>query len=111
MFIGIVIAYTVSSVAISNLIFSYLVPDDLRERVLARFGLFRGILLLDVILDAVPVFVLQWPVWVFHKRYARDSYRYLRWKRDRCVECDFDLRAHGAGEKCPECGTEIPEKD
>ena len=26
----------------------------------------------------------------------------------RCITCGYDLRAHQPGQKCPECGTEIP---
>lgn len=28
----------------------------------------------------------------------------------RCTQCSYDLRAHAPGQKCPECGTPIPEQ-
>jgi len=34
--------------------------------------------------------------------------RRLRRRRGRCVECGYDLRAHPAGRRCPECGR-LPE--
>ena len=38
------------------------------------------------------------------------EFRRRRWTRQRragglCAQCGYDLRAHAAGEKCPECGT------
>ncbi len=26
---------------------------------------------------------------------------------NRCVKCGYDLRAHAAGQRCPECGTVV----
>ena len=37
-------------------------------------------------------------------------YRRLRvLKTAHCASCGYDLRAHAPGEKCPECGTPVPE--
>ena len=37
------------------------------------------------------------------------SYRQCRSRRrNLCVHCGYDLRAHQPGDKCPECGTPIP---
>ena len=50
------------------------------------------------------------PIWrvirlVFHKLQQRRQRRRLA--RNLCVNCAYDLRAHAAGGKCPECGTLI----
>ena len=34
-----------------------------------------------------------------------------RKKRNHCTKCNYDLRAHKPGAKCPECGTPIPWTD
>jgi len=33
-----------------------------------------------------------------------------RWRRQRCTECDYDLRAHPGGGNCPECAAPVPVK-
>jgi hypothetical protein len=42
-------------------------------------------------------------------RVAWQRSRKRKWSRTgRCAECGYDLRAHRPGQKCPECGTEVP---
>jgi hypothetical protein len=51
------------------------------------------------LLIAPALYVRQWK----HRRKVR------RWiAAGCCAKCGFDLRAHRAGEKCPECSTVIP---
>jgi hypothetical protein len=37
--------------------------------------------------------------------------RHKRLRRGHCVYCDYDLRAHEPGQRCPECGTEFLRKE
>jgi hypothetical protein len=63
------------------------------------------------LLLAVPMaygLVLSLPWVVVVRRWGRDFRRYWRWHAYRCIRCDYDLRAHHAGEKCPECASVIP---
>jgi predicted RNA-binding Zn-ribbon protein involved in translation (DUF1610 family) len=39
-----------------------------------------------------------WVIGIFRRR------RRYRLKHALCLSCGYDLRAHGAGDKCPECG-------
>lgn len=54
-----------------------------------------------VLLAIVPAF------WVRRQLKRRQLRR--RAAHGLCAHCGYDLRAHRAGEKCPECGTAIPE--
>src|SRR6185312_11324481 len=63
------------------------------------------------------IFVLvSFPIWLFLwslllRGWKKRKARYLRWQRQQCVECAYDLRAHLAANispNCPECGTPIP---
>jgi hypothetical protein len=51
-----------------------------------------------VLLTGLPGVVGGWK-WHKARRRAREGV---------CGRCGYDLRAHKAGERCPECGTEIP---
>jgi hypothetical protein len=43
---------------------------------------------------------------------GRQRQRQQIWRRSHglCEKCGYDLRAHQPGQKCPECGTTIPDK-
>jgi hypothetical protein len=43
--------------------------------------------------------------WLGTRRSAR---RRRRLARGLCIKCGYDLRAHRAGQRCPECGTPVP---
>jgi hypothetical protein len=47
------------------------------------------------------------PIWLWVKD-VRQTRRMRKSNEQRCRKCHYDLRAHKAGERCPECGTEIP---
>ena len=40
--------------------------------------------------------------------YWRVAVRRRRSRRNCCLECGYDLRAHKPGDRCPECGTVVP---
>jgi hypothetical protein len=50
---------------------------------------------------AVPLFLCAYLCWNRRTRVTSSS-------QSRCPICGYDLRAHKPGQKCPECGTEIP---
>ncbi|MCL2639391.1 MAG: hypothetical protein FWD53_00950 [Phycisphaerales bacterium] len=54
--------------------------------------------------------VMLMPTWIFVARWRKAHDRYQRWKTNHCIACGYDLRAHKPGDKCPECGTLIPEQ-
>jgi hypothetical protein len=59
--------------------------------------------------SVVPVFaILMIPGWLFAHWWRPHFDRYHRYKNGKCMECGYDLRAHHAGQRCPECGTAIP---
>jgi hypothetical protein len=41
-------------------------------------------------------------LWLVHARASRTRAR--RARSNQCLQCGYDLRAHGEGERCPECG-------
>jgi hypothetical protein len=43
-----------------------------------------------------------------YRRVLKQSFEQEIISRRVCVACGYDLRAHQAGEKCPECGTVVP---
>src|ERR1035437_10018193 len=86
--------------------FDYLIPPAAVVEFGYRFG-FWGV---AVICGGVGVAVgvaLMIPSWILVKRCIVRYDRYHRWKKNQCVECGYDHRAHRPGEKCPECGTTI----
>lgn len=51
---------------------------------------------------SAAMFVAMIPILIVAVRHNRRQ----RWLRSgRCGECSYDLRAHSAGNVCPECGT------
>ncbi len=50
------------------------------------------------------------PMYLLIRRWGRKYRRFDRWRRQRCTECDYDLRAHAGGGTCPECAAPIPKK-
>lgn len=80
----------------------YLIPSTALGLLIARVGLLAGLLI-----SAGVGIALAIPSWIFMKRWRTSYDRYHRWKKNRCMECGYDLRAHRAGAKCPECGTLI----
>src|SRR5277367_4508383 len=73
-------------------------------RLFMRFGFWM--LLSGCILGIV----LAIPGWTFMSRWRIRYDRYQRWKKNHCVECNYDLGSHHPGNKCRECGTPIPAK-
>ncbi len=47
-------------------------------------------------------------LWILMLAAAQPLRTYLRRYRGRCGSCNYDLRAHRPGDRCPECGTEVP---
>jgi predicted RNA-binding Zn-ribbon protein involved in translation (DUF1610 family) len=52
--------------------------------------------------------VLALPMVFVARRWEQRFRRYWRWQTHRCIQCDYDLRAHHAGDQCPECASVIP---
>jgi hypothetical protein len=55
--------------------------------------------------------ISYWPFITVFFLFALLFYRHFQriaHPRGRCEACNYDLRAHQPGQKCPECGTEIP---
>lgn len=52
----------------------------------------------------LPALLLAMPPFVHFRRAWRVRYRRAH---NLCLSCGYDLRAHAAGQKCPECGTVI----
>jgi hypothetical protein len=61
---------------------------------------FLGGIVIGVVIACPFVFVFR--------RWAKQEGRYSRWTRQRCVACDYDIRAQQEGNRCPECGRVIP---
>ena len=53
------------------------------------------------LIAAVPIIVVEW-----RSRRAK-----RRDDANRCRKCGYNLQSHVAGQKCPECGTDIPSAD
>ena len=51
-----------------------------------------------------PIFLLPPVLWGL----ARWRRRRKAWRAGLCLTCGYDLRAHGPGQNCPECGTAVP---
>lgn len=73
-----------------------------------HFG-FMPSVLLSIAFVLVMVAVIFVPAWIFVQRWRKTNTRYQRWKTNHCITCNYDLRAHKPGDKCPECGTPVPE--
>ena len=46
-------------------------------------------------------------IWAYHFRRERRERR-KRYLVGKCAVCEYDLRVHSSGQRCPECGTVIP---
>jgi hypothetical protein len=82
-----------------------LIPVSVLGLLIAHVGLLAGLLI-----SAGVGIALTIPGGIFLKRWRKRYDRYHRWKKNQCLACGYDLRAHQPGEKCPECGTMIPAK-
>ncbi|MCL2646213.1 MAG: hypothetical protein FWD61_04300 [Phycisphaerales bacterium] len=56
-----------------------------------------------------PIVLLSLPLWFFVARWRKANEQHQRRKNNLCLHCGYDLRAHHPGDKCPECGTRIPQ--
>src|SRR5262249_32279625 len=59
--------------------------------------------LLFIVILCIPALFLQ-----FSPSNRKQYLAAMRRAQSQCVQCSYDLRAHKAGDKCPECGTPIP---
>jgi hypothetical protein len=47
-------------------------------------------------------------LWIAHRPSRQARMHRYRAEHGLCLACGYDLRAHHPGQKCPECGTEVP---
>jgi hypothetical protein len=64
----------------------------------------------DVPDAALAASAAAWPAGWFFVTFLRRRRTEYRHQHALCLVCNYDLRAHHPGEKCPECGTLIPAK-
>jgi len=102
-------------VLINVLVLSFLVvlfiglfESEATSWMLNRFGVWgTDIIYFAVGIPAIAIGLL--PSWIFGIRWWKTHTRYQRWKNNHCITCNYDLRAHLPNQKCPECGTLIPD--
>jgi hypothetical protein len=59
----------------------------------------------DWLVALILACILAW----FSRKWLKGFFGGHAFERERkCNACGYDLRAHKAGERCPECGTEVP---
>jgi hypothetical protein len=62
----------------------------------------------DLALAFVAVIALATMLFLFTLMNLRDNIQGIRRLKGQCPACGYDLRAHSAGERCPECGASVP---
>jgi hypothetical protein len=89
----------------------------LEDKIGILFGCRRGpvlgmngnllFILVLIVPQWVPMILCTFAPFMLVRRKLRRRYRL---KNLLCLNCGFDLRAHKPGDKCPSCGTPVPER-
>jgi hypothetical protein len=82
------------------------IPDGVDS--LVHFGSISHIRY-SILVGGVLTYVSACVAWVYFWK-KRVTVPYERWLNGLCPRCAYDLRAHKAGDRCPECGTIIPQR-
>jgi len=65
----------------------------------------RRIIEVGIPTPLLALLLIAWPAWHLYRAATRRRHR----RQGLCPTCSYDLRAHHPGQKCPECGTPIPQ--